>query len=113
MLDQQACRPPGGDQSADSQEPVRPYSPELAGLAFGGFSSPVLDDRERVSQHHCSAEGKGHLLDEKIEVDELLHCRDASDNSRKSVDGYAQWLWEYDNHRLTGLPRARVLDRLP
>ena len=113
MLDQQARRSPCGDQSADSQEPVRPYSAELAGLALGGFPSLVLDDREGVSQHHCSAEGKGHLLDEKVEIDELFHCPDASESSRKSVVGYAQWSWEYDNHRSTDLPHVRVLDRLP
>jgi len=64
VLDQQARRSPGADQSADSQEPVCPYSAELAGLALWSLPALVLDDREQVSQHHCSAEGKGHLLDE-------------------------------------------------
>jgi hypothetical protein len=91
VLGQQTHCPPGGDQSADSQEPVCPYGTEFTGLALRGFPAPVLDDREQVSQHHCSAECKGHLLDEKVEVDELFHCRDANDSSGKSVVGYAQW----------------------
>jgi hypothetical protein len=113
VLGQQAHGAPGGDQSADSQEPVCPYGSELAGLALRSSPSLVLDDREQVSQHHCSAECKGHLLDKKVEVDELFHCRDASDSSGKSMVGYAQWPWEYDNHRSTDLPRTRALDQLP
>lgn len=73
MLDQQARRSPCADQSADSQEPVCPYRAELTGLSLWSFPPLVLDDREQISQHHCSAECKSHLLDEKVEVDELFH----------------------------------------
>jgi hypothetical protein len=80
LLGQQTRRAPDSDQEADPEEPVRPHGAEFTGLALGGFSSLVLNDGEGVAEHHCRTECEGHLLDEEIEIDELFHCRDASDS---------------------------------
>lgn len=90
FLGQQAGCSPDTDQQTNSEEPVRPHSAKLPCLTLGSLPTLVLDDRKAVAEHHCCTEREGHLLDEKVEIDELFHWPDASDSSGKSVVRYAQ-----------------------
>jgi hypothetical protein len=64
---------PRCDEHSDSEQPVRTTSPELAGFAFWGLASAVLDDGVGIAKHHCQPKSKRHLLDQDAEVKELFH----------------------------------------